>query len=344
MSDGKRFLKQATQTDVAQAAGVSTATVSRVLNGSLLVRDEVRARVEAAISALGYIPHESARSLATRRSRALGAVIPTLNNAIFASGVNALEQAARERGYSLVISISNYDLDLEAVLVRQMIERGVDGLMLVGNDHTAAARALLATTRLRHICAWAWAEDAASPNIGFDNAAAMAEVVDHLVADGYRRIAMLAGPTAGNDRARDRVQGAVKRLAGHGLSLVNLIETPYSIREARAAAIPLLAARPDAVICGNDVIAFGVHFAAREAGLAIPDDIAITGFDDLTLTAELSPAITTVTVPAAEMGRLCAQHLIDAIETDTDPVSLRLDTRLVIRQTTRAASGAIGLP
>lgn len=324
------------QTDVARAAGVSTATVSRVMNGSPLVRPKARERVEAAIRDLGYLPHEGARSLATRRSRTLGAIVPTLNNAIFAAGLDAFEAAARARGYGLVISVSNYDSTQEDNLVRQMIERGVDGLLLVGNDRPAAARELLAQAGRRALVTWAHEAGAALPNAGFDNAAAMAPVVDHLVAAGRRRIAVLAGITAGNDRARARVAGVRTALARHGRDLAALAEVRYSVAAARMALPELLPARPDAIVCGNDVIAYGMLAGARAAGIDVPGDLAVTGFDDLPLSAELAVPLTSVAVPTDEMGSYAADELIAAVEEARPVRGRQLGVRLVVRASSAA--------
>lgn len=328
--------RSVTQVDVAKAAGVSTATVSRVLNGSTLVKPAVRKRIEAAMAELNYVPHDTARALALRRTRTLGAIIPTLNNAIFARGLNAFERAARERGYTLVLSVSNYDLEEERHLVRKMIERGVDGLLLIGNEHHAESFESLRAAGVRHACAWSYAEAAPAPNIGFSNFEAMFEVVDHLVGLGHREIAMIAGITVGNDRARERVEGVRRRLRRHGLELPasRLVEIPYSIREARQAFARLMPEEPTAIICGNDVIAFGVLFAAQAQGLEVPRDLSITGFDNLTLAGELDPAITTVEVPADAMGAGAAEALIDAIDGKTRVAPCRLATGLLIRSTT----------
>ena len=334
MAIGKRTSQGVRQADVARAAGVSTATVSRVLNGSTLVSEDVRARVEAVIARTGYLPDQGARSLATRRSRALGAIVPTLENAIFAAGLNAFEAEAREAGFALMIAVSNYDPAQEADLIRQIAARGVEGLLLVGNDRDPEAGAFLDRSGLRHVCAWAHDPEAERPNIGFDNAAAMAPVVDHLVATGRRRIAVLAGVQDGNDRARRRLEGARARLAAHGLAPVAVAECRYSLRQAREAFGALETARPDAVICGNDVIAFGVLSAARRAGLGVPDDLAVTGFDDLPLATEFEPPLTTVHVPARRMGAHAATALILGAREGGTVTPLRLDTHLEIRAST----------
>ncbi len=330
-----------TQADVAKAAGVSTASVSRVLNGLGIVKPAIRARIEQAITALDYVPHEGARALVTRRSMVLGAIIPTLNNAIFAESMNAFESAARAHGYTLVLSVSNYDLVEEHTLVRRMVQRGVDGLMLVGNEHDAASFAALRRAAIAHVCSWTFEADAPAPNVGFRNAEAMTEIVDLLVALGHRRIAMISGRTAGNDRAAGRVRGVRTRLAAHSLSLPPsmLRECPYTIRDARVTFAGLwdrlgTAERPSALICGNDVIAIGALFEARRLGIAVPGKLSITGFDNLAIAGEIEPALTTIDVPAEAMGSGAAQALIDAISFGSPVESHLLPTRLVLRATT----------
>ncbi len=288
---------------------------------------------------LNYVPHEAARVLALRRTRVLGAVIPTLNNAIFAEGVNAFERAAHARGYTLLLSLSNYDLEEEQNLVRKMIERGVEGLLLVGNEHSRACFDGLKAADVRHLCAWAHSIEAPAANIGFSNAAAMSDLVDHLVELGHKKIGMLAGITAGNDRARDRVRGVRDRLAHHGLDMPGerVVEVAYSIREARKAFPAIMRTAPTAVMCGNDVIAYGALFEAQAMGLSVPEDVSITGFDNLRLSAELHPGITTVNVPAADMGMEAANALIDAVEGDRDVESRELPTELRARGTTGPA-------
>lgn len=336
-------LRGATQKDVAQVAGVSTASVSRMLNGIGPIKPAVRARIQEAIAALDYVPHDCARALVTRRSQVLGAVIPTLNNAIFAEGINAFEAEARADGFTLVLSVSNYDLDEERTLIRRMVQRGVDGLLLVGNEHTASSFEMLRRASVAHVCTWTFEDAGPAPNVGFRNADAMADVVDLLVSLGHRRFAMLAGVQAGNDRARGRVDGVVARLRFHGLDLVPamLAESLYTIRAAREALAGLMqglgvAARPTALICGNDVIGIGALLEARRCGIAVPQALSITGFDNLAIAAELDPPMTTVDVPAEQMGRGAARALIEAISAGRAVTGQLMPTRLLVRGTTAA--------
>jgi LacI family transcriptional regulator len=330
------LLRLPTQDDVARAAGVSTATVSRVLNRRSSVRSELQTRVEEAIERLNYVPHAGARALALQRSGTLGAIIPTLGNAIFAEGIDAFERAAQSLGYTLLLSVSHQDPDQEQALVIKMIERGVDGLLLVGNEHPDQVFHRLERAGLRYVCTWAYDATATAANIGFDNAIAMHPVVDHLVTLGHQRVGMLAGIVTGNDRARDRVRGVRERLQYHGLSLPesHVVQVEYSIRASRRAFWQAIDNDITALVCGNDVLAFGALFEAQAMGLAVPAQLSITGFDDLDLAAELHPALTTVQVGAQQMGGTAARNLIAAVENQAAVASHRIDTTLCVRQST----------
>lgn len=330
--------RRPTQADIARHAGVSTATVSRVLNRSPLVREEVRQLVEAAIADVGYYPDGAARALASNRTFTVGAVIPTLNNAVFASGINAFEAHLQEAGYTLLVTVSSYEAANEELQVRRLLERGVEGVLLVGNAHAQVVYETLTRSRTAYVNTWAFDPSYGHPNVGFSNWKAARSVVDHLAGLGHRRIGMIAGITASNDRAADRYHAVRDRLAELGLDLDarSSMEIPYSIEEGRAALAGLLErdALPDALICGNDVIALGILFEAQRRGIDIPGRLSLVGFDDLPLTKHVSPALTTVAVPAVRMGTLAAQGLLAAIETGGLPESVELDAPLVVRETT----------
>lgn len=331
--------------DVAREAGVSVATVSRTLNSPDLVRAKTKEQVTNAVAATGYTPHFGGRALALNRTNTVGAVIPTLNNAIFAHGINAFEEALRERGYTLLLGLSNYDPDTERTNVLRMIERGVDALMLVGTEHDSDTVHRLRRSQKPFVCAWSFAPQSGLPTVGFDNHGAMSKVVDHLVDLGHRDIAMIAGITKNNDRARERVNGVLDAVAERGLQIRPhwLVEVRYSVNEASACATHLFSEpeRPSAVICGNDVIAYGTLFAAAGCNVLVPEDVSIVGFDDLALSARVPPGLTTIRVPAIRMGEAAANRLADIIEdgvgADADG-SIELPTELVVRGTTGQAA------
>ncbi|MFK7889882.1 MAG: LacI family DNA-binding transcriptional regulator [Granulosicoccus sp.] len=332
--------KLPTQNDVARLAGVSTATVSRVVNGRGIVSPTIHDRVVQAIDTLQYVPNAGARALAMQRSGTLGAIIPTLNNAIFAEGINGFERVAQQLGYSLILSVSDPSSDWHAEQVRKMIERGVDGLLLVGNDHDQEVFERLDKAGVRCVCTWAFDEHARAPNIGFDNATAMYSVIDHLVEQGHRHFGMLAGMTATNDRARHRVEGVIARLNHHGIAFEarRVVEVEYSIAQSRKAFWQAIDNDITALVCGNDVLAYGAWLEAQAMGLDVPEQLSITGFDDLALSAELTPALTTIQVGADIMGAEAARALIAATEQQTSVVGKCLPTRLVARESTGPAN------
>ena len=325
--------------DVARHAGVSTASVSRALNTPEKVSKALRTRVETAVEELGYIPSGAARALASRKSRAMGAVVPTLDNAIFASGINALQRQLNRYGYTLLIACSDYDPDRELEDIRALLAHGVEGLMLVGGSHHQDALELIRRRRVPLVNCWIYDPASDVPCIGFDNRAAASRVTDYLLSLGHRDIAMIAGVTEHNDRAAARVAGVRDALQAHGIGLSpgRLIESPYDVAEGRQALRALLRAggpRPTAVICGNDVLALGALLECQASGIGVPGELSITGFDDLAVSAQLHPPLTTVRVPSADMGERAASYLVGRRRGEHLLDHVEVETSLVVRGTT----------
>lgn len=324
-----------TLADVARLADVSTATVSRVLNAPDRVALDTRSRVEAAVAQLGYTPNFGARALASNRTRTVGAVIPTMENAIFARGLQALQEELATSDVTLLVATSNYDLAREAEQVRTLLGRGVEGLVLIGEERDPAVYDLLRRRGVPFVLVWTWRADSPWACVGFDNQAAARRMTDRVLDLGHRRVAMVAGVTAGNDRAAQRVAGVREALAQRGLALEDggLVEAHYSLDAGRAAAEALLArpARPTAIVCGNDVLAAGAVAAVREAGLRVPEDVSVAGFDDIDLAEVVQPPLTTVHVPHRRMGQSAAHVLLALAEGSEDASSLRFATELVER-------------
>lgn len=333
---------------VAAAAGVSVATVSRALNMPERVSPELRGRVDAAARELGYLANGAARALVSRRTGAMGAVVPTLDNAVFATCMEAFQRRLdTAHGMSLLVASAGYDPALEARGLRSLLQRGVDGILLVGAAHEAETWSLL-PAGLPTVITWTHrAEDCTRPCIGFDNAAAAARMTRHLLELGHRRVGMIAGVARGNDRAAARIAGVRSALAEAGLELEPplLSERAYSVAEGHAAMLALLALepRPTAVVCGNDHLAFGALAGARARGLAVPTDVSVTGFDDLDFLAHADPPLTTVRVPAAEMGRRAADLLAALAAGEVPPPPPELEAPIMLRGTTAPPPGHAGL-
>ncbi len=321
--------------DVAGLAGVSTATVSRVLNEPERVSAETRSRVEAAVAHFDYTPHFGGRALASNRTNTVGAVIPTMENAIFARGLQALQEALAETGVTLVVATSNYDPEREAQQIRALLGRGVDGLVLIGEARDLALYETLERRGVPFVLVWSWRPDCPWPCVGFDNRAAARAMAQRVLDLGHRRVAMIAGVTRGNDRATARVKGVRDALTARSLRLdeSNLMETPYQLEAGADAARRLLSAtpRPTAIVCGNDVLAAGALMAIRSLGLNAPDDVSVTGFDDIDLALVLDPPLTTVHVPHRRMGEAAARLLLRLRAREDDTASVVFETALVER-------------
>ncbi len=327
--------------DVAKKAGVSTATVSRCLNDPKRVVAATRERVMTAVEALGYTPNFAARVMAAKRSFTIGAIIPTMENAIFARGLQAFQEEIHQRGYTLLVSSSAYKPEVEEEQIRTLVARGADGLLLIGHDREARIYDYLEQQNVPAMVAWSFIPGKRTPSIGFDNRQAMMALAGKVIELGHSRLATISGVSQGNDRARLRIQGIKDAMQQHGLSpdALSIIETPYEI-ESGAEAFRLLMAqdnRPTAILCGNDVLAVGAVRQADEMGYRVPDDISITGFDDIELARIVRPGLTTIHVPHRDMGRKAAAELIDMIENSSPGQSFRLDTKIVMRNSlTRA--------
>ncbi len=327
--------------DVARAAGVSTATVSRALNKPGSVREPLRARVLQAITQLGYVPHAGARALKLQRSGTVGAVFPTIDNAIFAQAIDALQQRLADAGLQLLIATSGYDPETEAQQALNLVTRGADALVLCGVGQSAELLHMLRQRELPTVHAMVYPAPPGVVCVGFDNARAIGQAVRYLVDLGHRRIAMLAGVSARNDRAAARIEGVRQALKRAGLPLPpqHLVERPYALTEAREGLRVLMASQPTptAVVCGNDVLALGALLEAQKLGIAVPQALSIVGFDDLEMARHIQPALTTLHVPTQLLWHTVADRVIAALEQAPVQAATEVQVELVVRESTAAA-------
>ena len=330
--------KSAKLSDVARLARVSSATASRALTLPHKVRPPTLARVQEAVRSLGYVAHGAARSLASRRTRTIGAVIPTLDNAIFANTTHALQKTLDDAGYTLLLACHEFDAAVEVSVTRALLARGVDGVVLLGTSHDPQLYAMLGARQVPYVLTWALDASGRHPCVGFDNRAAARELADHLLGLGHREFAMISGPTSGNERARDRLRGVRDALAVRGVTLApgRVLEKPYSLASGREAIRELMsnADPPTAVMCGNDVLAIGAIAECNTLGIAVPQQVSITGFDDMEIASLLSPGLTTMHFPAAELGQLAARHLLSQLSGTPAEWRRELSVEIKVRGTT----------
>ncbi|MEP7276977.1 MAG: LacI family DNA-binding transcriptional regulator, partial [Betaproteobacteria bacterium] len=333
-----RAKSPATLRDVARVAGVSPATASRALSTPAKVRAATLARVLAAAHERGYVLDGAARALRQGRTRTIGAVIPTLDNAIFANATHALQKALAAQGHTLLLACHEFDLAAEVHVARQLIERGVDGLVLVGLDHRLELFHILETAAMPYLLTWALDRSGRHACVGFDNREAAMRMVRYLLDIGHRDFAMIAGETAHNDRARSRFEGVVSALAAAGLapSPDRFVERVYTFAAGRDGmrALAALSPRPTAIICGNDVLAIGALAECRAAGIAVPADVSLTGFDDLEVASMITPTLTTLRVPTRELGEAAAAAMLKIVSGDEATCCQEIAVDLVVRETT----------
>ena len=327
--------------EVAALAGVSAATVSRTLSAPHLVNAKTRERVERAIAELDYLPHGAARALRSNRTGSIGAVVPALNNELYASGTDALQQILETRGYTLLVTSYHYDTAVEVSSVRTLLQRGVDGLVLVGRQHDPALHAQIARRHVPCVLAWALDDVGDHPAVGYSNRKASAKLARHLLDLGHVHFAMISGPLERSDRARDRVEGVRMTLATRGLALrpTHLVEAAYTLAAGREAMIRLIAVRPrpTAVICGNDLVAVAAIAACREQGLDVPGDVSIAGFGNMEIATMQSPALTTIRSPIAAIGEAVGVQILARIAGEDVPSTVEFEAELVVRESTGPA-------
>jgi LacI family transcriptional regulator len=324
--------------DVARTAGVSLATASRALADPSLVQQETLERVRRAATLLGYVPHGIARALASQRSHTIGAVLPTIDNPIFATAAQALASALSSASYTLLLASHEYDPEREVALTRTLIERGVDGLMFVGLDHAPELFHIVAQAGVPYELSWALDTSGYHHCVGFSNREASFRSVQHLLDLGHRRFAVLSGHTQHNDRARERLAGVRDALAARSIKLSPklIVETSFSLVNGRAGLRSLLEAGGGftALVCGNDLLALGALLECATQGIAVPQALSVVGYDDIELASEFAPALTTVHVPSSEIGRLTAERLLARLAGKREPRIRQLPADLVIREST----------
>lgn len=322
--------------DVAQEAGVSPATVSRAMAQPELLNAGTLSRVREAAARLGYRPDGTARALASGRSMSIGAIVPTLDSAIFARALQAMQLTLAREGYQLLVASHEMSPAAETEAVRTLLARGVDGLMLVGAGRAQETDLLLRTGGAPVVLTWVGAAEFSSVTV--DNELAGRLAAEHLIALGHRRIGMVVGHLAFNDRQQARLAGARQAMGAAGLALPSSLvsEQGLTVAGGRAGCARLLelSERPSAIIGGIDLFAIGSVQEAQTRGLAVPEALSVVGIDDIDMSANMAPALTTVRIPTAEIGRMAALTLLGEIRGERRRGETSLPIELIERRST----------
>ncbi|MEZ5936413.1 MAG: substrate-binding domain-containing protein [Alphaproteobacteria bacterium] len=321
---------------VAKVAGVSTATVSRAINAPASVSPELKTRIDMVIRELGWVPSGAARALATRRTGTIGAVFPALAQGDFARAIDALQDELALRDYTLLLARSRYSTEEELKQVLKLVERGVDGLVLVGRNRHPDLDLVLQKQKVPVVNTFVYQAEGDVPFVGPDNRAALFKMTEYLVGLGHRRFAMIAQSTLNNDRAAARREGVQAALAEHGIAIppAHLVEGRWTINEGRRLFRQILERRPwpTAVIGGNSQLAVGAVLESQAMGIRLPKDMSIVGYDDIEIMRELPVPITTVRVASDDVGREAARVVVGLVEGKQPVGSVELPSEIIIRQ------------
>jgi Transcriptional regulators len=321
--------------DVAREAGVSVASVSRALNGGGGVTAETGQRIREVANRLRYVPHAAARSLITRRTHTIGALLPDLHGEFFSELIRGIDLAARARGLHLLVSSSHEGAEDAAAALRAMQGR-VDGMLILSARvdeaflHTNLAASVPAVLLNSAVKSKTYSV------LNIDNFGGAHTMVQHLLEAGHTRVAHISGP-AGNFDAQQREQGYRAAMeAGVPNEPPNVIAGDFTEESGYLAGQKLLAQkkRPHVVFAANDMMAVGCLYALREAGLDVPRDIALAGFDDIPIARYVTPTLSTVRVRIAELGRSALEHLAELLESpgQAPPFAQTLGCEIVVRE------------
>ncbi|MEA9390133.1 substrate-binding domain-containing protein [Acerihabitans sp. TG2] len=293
---------------VAKMAGVSRATAARAFSAPELLRPNTLDRVLAASQQLGFRPNRVAQQLRTQSTRIIGVLIPTLSNPVFAEQLQAMESAAQQLGYSLLVATTDYQPEQEAAMVESMLRQRVDGLILtVADADNSVVLAQLTHEKVPVVLVHNPAHHTTIPAIGVDNYRAMYEVTTYLQDLGHCHIGMLTGPIWQSDRARLRYQGYQQAMTDRGQQALPAIEMPTHTRTSFNVLLPYLQGRfgLTALLCSNDLLALSAIGGLTRAGYQVPEQVSVVGFDGIELGRHVFPSLCSVVQPRDELGR-CA--------------------------------------
>jgi len=327
--------------EIAKKAGVSTATVSRVVNGTAPVAERTEQRVRKAIEHLGYYPNSHARTLGSGKSQMYGLIISDITNPFFPEVVKYFEQIAVEHGQEVLIANTNYQPERMKICVRRMLERKVDGVAIMTSEMEPELIQVLKNRGVPIVFLDTGDVGSQISNILIDYDHGVGIAIDHLTSLEHRRIAFISGPPS-LASARIRQQAFLAALHGKGLKCVDeYIGTGNHRIEGGQAAMERmldLRVKPTAVLASNDLTAIGVVRAIHAAGLRVPEDISVVGFDDIELSSFLEPPLTTVRVSRAEIGTRAFTALYAGNK--NSGTAFRIATELIVRQSTGPARTA----
>jgi LacI family gluconate utilization system Gnt-I transcriptional repressor len=307
-----------TMRDLGRAAGVAPITVSRALRGDASVLPETRQAVLKAAKELGYVQNHAARAFSKRGSKLVALIVPNVSNSLFAETSDRLTDFLNTNGISLSIGYSGYSKENEERLVRTLLGYNPDGMILTGFTHTKTTRGLLKQAGIPVVEMWNIGQKPIDMAVGFSNFLAAREMTQYLIDRGHKRIHYAGGTQVDNDRTQAREAGFREALAAAGMKIdeTAIVSMPMEFTSGCDLARDVSARkrRPDAIFIASDIIASGFVLECRRLGIRIPQDIAVAGFDNTSLSGIMDPPLTTVHVPRREIGEVAGQMLLQRLQ------------------------------
>ncbi|WP_300037404.1 LacI family DNA-binding transcriptional regulator [uncultured Roseobacter sp.] len=325
-----------TMRDVAREVGVSPMTVSRALRGDGTVSQKTRDTIRAAADRLGYVYDTTAQAFRAQKSGFVAVTLPSIDNANFAATHRGLTEVLSETGLQILLGSTNYSVDAEERIVRQLLERKPEAIILTGGHHSPGTRALLRARDIPVVEMWDLPEAPLQHTVGFSNPDAMTGIVEQLAASGRRRLAFLGAEGESDRRGAERCRGVIGAAQRLGLPTVEVLSigpAPVSMSEGAQAVADMADRLPefDALVCVSDTVAFGALTACQRRGVSVPGDIAITGFGAFEIAAVSCPALTTVDVFAYDIGVAAGGLITNVLADPAGKDAVVVETAVQIR-------------
>lgn len=320
---------------VAQIAGVSISTVSRVINKPESVSDELKNRVKRAIQELGYQPNQVARSLRTGSTRLIGFIIPDITNPAFLLMVKGAEDFLKRKGYTFIVCGTDHNIREEIKLLKALLSQNVEALIVTcsGGQNSDFSR-LVSSTNIKLVFMDRRYEDLNVPYVGVDNTAGVEKITDYLVETGHRSLVYLSGER-NTSSAKERLRGFINSIKKHGIEDFQVLYGKFTF-ESGYELVKRLKKIPQAVVGGNDLVALGAIEALTEMGYSVPEDVSVVGFDDMFYSKYSKPSLTTVRQPIYQMGYTAGKMLYQILSKGSiRKHSTILQTDVVLRETVK---------
>ncbi len=331
-------VKQVTLRDIAKITGFSINTVSRALNGKDEVHAETRIKILAAAEKLGYRPNRLAKGLRSNKTGTIGVVVTDVANPFFSALVKGIARAARDLDYSIILQDSDEDYAGEEEAIKVLLAEQVDGILITPVQSQRRTIERLAEVRFPFVLVGRFFRDLDTNYVVPDDYQGGFMATEHLLNQGHRDLAMINGPLHISS-ARERFEGFSDALRNHGVPVNSsqVVTGALTVEDGLTLSLSMLRgdSRPSAIVCYSDFVAFGVMQGIREAGLSVPEDIAVVGFDDVRMSSCLHVSLTTIKSPKEELGRRAVQSLISRLEDNRDKSGterIRLDVQLIARE------------